>query len=74
MEKESIIDYSKLTPKIKMLKGARRVIIGYKPNKYGEVIVTTGIPVELKPDAISYKDVKSETYESYMTRQLRNRS
>lgn len=56
-----------------MLKVLKRVIIGFKPNQYGEAIVTTGVPVRLNADKVSYKDVKSETYENYMTRQLRNK-
>lgn len=56
-----------------MLKVLKRVIIGFKPNQYGETIVTTGVPVRQNADKVSYKDVKSETYENYMIRQLRNK-
>ena len=72
LEKESMFDCSK-SPRIKTLKSARSIIIGYK-EKYGEAIVTTGVPVELKKGEVSYKRVKEETYEEYMTRQLRKRS
>lgn len=73
MQKESIFDFSGMESKIKMLKVLKRVIIGFKTNQYGEAIVTTGVPVRLNSDKVSYKDVKNETYENYMTRQLRNK-
>ena len=58
LEKESMFDFSK-SPRIKTLKSARRVIIGYK-EKYGEAIVTTGVPVELKKAKYHTKESKKK--------------
>lgn len=51
---------------IKLLKNAKRTICGFNMNRYGEAVVTTGIPREFKPDIITYLDQETTSYEKYI--------
>lgn len=35
-------------------------------NRYGEAVVTTGIPREFKPGVITYVDQETTSYEKYI--------
>ena len=58
---------------IKLLKSKRRVICGFKENKFGEAVVTTGIPREFNPGVITYTHKHTESYEDYMLRKALKR-
>ena len=44
----------------------RRVVIGFNENSLGEAVVTTGVPVEYKPDQVTYVKQKTLSYEKYI--------
>ena len=68
MVKENIFNFSEeqLKKNRKMMKQNKTSIIGYNENQFGEAMVTTGVPVQIQPDSVSYTKVRTVSYEKYM--------
>ena len=67
MEKESFIHcgYSEHIQNV-YREPERRVVIGFNENSLGEAVVTTGVPVEYKPDQVTYVKQKTLSYDRHI--------
>ena len=69
LEKESLFDFSdKYLGDIRKVscEPKKRVVIRFNENQYGEAVVTTAVPVQKKPDKVSYVKKKTLPYEKYI--------
>lgn len=51
----------------KQAQNKKRVVCGFNQNVYGEVVVTTGVPVKYNADKTTYIKQKTMSYEDYIT-------
>ena len=52
----------------------RRVVIGFNENALGEAVVTTGVPVEYKPDEVTYVKQKTLSYERHIFNKMQEQA
>lgn len=53
---------------------SRRVICGFNQDRYGEAIVTTGVPREYNEGQVTYVRKKKMTYDDYIMSELYGQS
>ncbi len=56
--------------KMRRILEEQRVIIGYNTNKFGEAIITTGVPVQTQPDNVCYTKVKKMFDDNYIIHKI----
>ena len=56
--------------KLRRIFEEQRVIIGYNENKFGEAIITTGVPVQTQPDNVCYTKVKKMFDDNYIIHKI----
>ena len=56
------------------IENSRRVICGFNQDKYGEAIVTTGIPRKYNEGKITHIKKKKMTYNDYLSSEFHNQN